>query len=487
VLCRLITPILLIASVSSFGSTSDNPSSKISSRLLSDTANGRTAEALIVLTSQADLSKSAALQSRIEKGTFALEALRSLADRTQAPIRKLLEERGIAYQSFYVVNAIKITADRQLINELAQRDDVASVDANPMVRTALPQQTTLDSKLGTDLLAPGVEWNVARVNAPQAWAMGYKGQGRVVGSSDTGVKWDHPALKVQYRGWNGSIATHAYNWHDATSDRLPAPSDPNSHGTFTTSEMVGDDGMGNQVGVAPAAKWIACRNMDRNGDGTPAQYIECFQWMMAPYPDGHPELANPKLAPDVINNSWACPSSEGCTITTLLAVVNAVKAAGIFPVMAAGNSGPNCSTVSDPPEFYASAFSVGATDYYNAITMYSSRGPVTVDNSGRLKPDLTAPGDNIRAAVPYNNSYQGYWSGTSMAAPHVSGAIALLWQAKPSLKGNVDATASLLKMTATQMSSTQNCGGSGLSIPNNVFGYGMLNIYKAIGGGILPH
>ena len=345
----------------------------------------------------------------------------------------------------------------------------------------------MDSKLGTDLLAPGVEWNVARVNAPQVWALGYKGQGRVVGSSDTGVKWDHPALKVQYRGWNGSTVNHAYNWHDATSDHLSAPSDPNSHGTFTTSEMVGDDGMGNQVGVAPAAKWIACRNMDRNGDGTPTQYIECFQWMMAPYPDGHPEQANPKMAPDVINNSWACPASEGCTVNTLLAAVNAVKAAGIFPVMATGNSGPNCSTVSDPPEFYASSFSVGATDYYNAITLYSSRGPVTADNSGRLKPDLTAPGDNIRAAVPYNNGYQGYWSGTSMAAPHVAGAVALLWQAKPSLKGNVDSTASLMKMTATQMTSVQNCGGLGLSVPNNVFGYGLLNIYKAIGGGILPH
>jgi subtilisin family serine protease len=317
--------------------------------------------------------------------------------------------------------------------------------------------------------------------------MGYKGQGRVVAGADTGVKWDHPALKVQYRGWNGSTVNHDYNWHDATSEHLSAPSDPNSHGTFTMSEMVGDDGVGNQVGVAPGAKWISCRNMDRNGDGTPSQYIECFQWLMAPYPDGHPELADPKKAPDVINNSWACPATEGCTPTTLLAVVKAVKAAGIFPVMAVGNSGPLCSTTFDPPEFYASSFSVGSTDAYNQIALTSSRGPVTIDNSGRLKPDLTAPGENIRGAVPYNNGYQGYWSGTSMAAPHVAGAVALLWQAKPSLKGRVDATASLLKMTATQFKSSQNCGGSGQNIPNNVFGYGLLNIFKAVGGGILPH
>lgn len=483
-----LTVLLLLLSLVPVAALSQTShTAKISPRLTSDTANGRTAEALVVLREQADLSKTSGLSTKVEKGSFALDTLRSTAERTQAPLLSFLRERGIPYQSFYIVNAVKITADRELLDELAKRDDVAAIDANPVIRTAIPQQTGLDSKFGADYQTPSIEWNIVRVNAPSVWAMGYKGQGRVVAGADTGVKWDHPAIKVQYRGWNGVTASHAYNWHDATPEHLSTPSDPNGHGTFTVSEMVGDDGVGNQVGVAPAAKWISCRNMNRNGDGTPAQYIECFQWLMAPYPDGHPEKADPTKAPDVINNSWACPAAEGCNVNTLLAVVNAVKAAGIFPVMAAGNSGPNCSTVSDPPEFYASAVSVGSTDAYNAIALTSSRGPVTVDNSGRLKPDLTAPGENIRGAVPYNNGYQGYWSGTSMAAPHVAGAVALLWQAKPSLKGNVDGTTSLLKMTATQIKSTQNCGGSGQNVPNNVFGYGLLNIYKAVGGGILPH
>jgi subtilisin family serine protease len=112
--------------------------------------------------------------------------------------------------------------------------------------------------------------------------------------------------------------------------------------------------------------------------------------------------------------------------------------------------------------------------------MYSSRGPVTVDGSGRMKPDIAAPGDNIRAAVPYNNGYQGYWSGTSMAAPHVAGGVALLWQAKPALRGNVDGTETLMKQSAVPMKSTQNCGGSGQNIPNNVYGAGFLNLLKAV-------
>ena len=452
-------------------------STKIASHLLSETANGNSAEALIVLSEQADLRGAARFITKEAKGAYVFQTLHAVADRTQAPLRRLFEQRGLHYQSFFVVNMIKVTANRELIEELAQRYDVATLQANPRLRNTLPPPTGFDPGLQT----PGIEWNVNAVNAPGAWALGYNGTGRVVGSADTGVKWDHPALKSHYRGWNGHAANHAYNWHDATSDRLTVPTDPNGHGTFTTSEMVGDDGMGNQVGVAPGAKWIACRNMDRNGDGNPAQYIECFQFFIAPYPMGHPELGNPSLAPDVINNSWACPPSEGCSVTTLLSAVNAVRAAGIFPVMAAGNSGPNCSTVSQAPAIYDSAFSVGATDSYtNSITMYSSRGPVTSDGSGRLKPDLAAPGDNIRGAVPYNNGYQGYWSGTSMAAPEVSGGVAIMWQAKPSLKGNVTLTETLLEHNATPTRSTQNCGGSGQNVPNNAYGYGFLNILKAV-------
>ena len=472
----LITAVLIavFASLVPVVSASDSSASgKISARLLSETANGGRTEALIVLVEQADLTAASSLRTKLDKGSYVFQALQDLAQRTQAPLRSLLQQRGIPYQAFYIVNTIKVTADRGLLEELAARSDVAHIDANPQVRSPLLGTPGMDSS------GPGgVEWNVKRVNAPQVWALGYRGEGLVVAGNDTGVKWDHPALKSHYRGWNGHRVNHDYNWHDATSDHSPVPIDPNAHGTFTASEMVGDDGMGNQVGVAPGAQWIACRNMDRHGAGSPAQYIECFEFLIAPYPFGHPEEANPALAPDSINNSWACPASEGCSIGTLLQVVEAVRAAGIFPAMATGNSGPNCSTVSDPPEFYASSVSVGATDSYNQIALFSSRGPVMIDGSHRTKPDLSAPGVNIRGAIPYNNMYQGYWSGTSMAAPHLAGGVALLWQAKPELIGNVDTTEAVFTQSAHHLTPLHNCG-VGL-LPNNVYGWGLLDLLNAV-------
>jgi len=449
-------------------------SEKIAPRVLTETAGNATTEALVVLADQADLSPASSLQTKLEKGRFVVNALRAAADRTQGPILTLLRQRAISYQSFYIVNMVKVTGNRALMQELAARGDVARIDANPYVRTSLPVPTGTVSDA-----PPTVEWNIQQVHAPQVWALGFRGQGRVVAGADTGVQWDHPALKLQYRGWKNGKASHKYNWHDAV-DHTKVPFDPFGHGTFTVSEMVGDDGQGNQIGVAPKAKWIACRNMDANGTGSPARYTECFQFLIAPYAEGEtPSQGKSALAPDSINNSWECPASEGCGVETLHKIVDAVRAAGIFPAMAAENSGPNCSTVDNPPAIYASAVSVGATDSANNIASFSSRGPVTVDNSNRLKPNLSAPGVNVRGAVP-TNQYQSGWSGTSMAAPHLAGGVALLWQAKPALVGNITKTETIFTHTSLPLRSTQNCGGSGQKVPNNVFGWGLLNLLKAV-------
>ena len=288
-------------------------------------------------------------------------------------------------------------------------------------------------------------------------------KGAVIGGQDTGYQWDHPALVNQYRGNNGIIVNHNYNWHDAIHSgggscgpNSPFPCDDFGHGTHTMGTMVGDDGAGNQTGMAPGARWIGCRNMNV-GVGSPATYSECYQWFIAPT-DLNNLNPRPDLAPDVINNSWGCPPSEGCTDpNVLLTVVNNVHAAGIVTAHSAGNSGPDCSTVSDPAAIYANSFTVGATDNTDTIAGFSSRGPVTIDGSNRLKPNVSAPGVNIRSSVP--GRYISGLSGTSMAAPHVAGLVALLISSQPSLAGHVDEIESLIELSAVPRTTSQNCGG----------------------------
>jgi subtilisin family serine protease len=242
---------------------------------------------------------------------------------------------------------------------------------------------------------------------------------------------------------------------------------------------VGDDGGPNQIGMAPGAEWIGCRNMNL-GAGTPATYLECFEFFLAPYPvGGDPQDGNPDLAPHVTNNSWGCPPTEGCTTTSeLLAAVQAQRAAGILTVSSAGNDGPDCATVNDPPGIYADVFSVGAlTKGTDTIASFSSRGVVDEDGSNRLKPDLVAPGTSIRSSTADSNSSYGPMFGTSMASPHVSGAVALLWSARPFLIGQVGVTERILRESAFDISSAA-CNSSGW--PNNTYGYGRLDVLAAV-------
>ena len=260
------------------------------------------------------------------------------------------------------------------------------------------------------------------------------------------------------------------------------PCDDNAHGTHTTGTMVGDDGQGNQIGMAPGAKWIGCHNMNSNV-GTPARYIECMQWFLAPTRINGTD-PDPTKAPDITNNSWECPASEGCSFDTLQAAVEAQAAAGIMMMSAAQNSGPSCSTVQNPPGLYAATYSVGALQTgTDTIAGFSSRGPVTADGSGRLKPDISAPGTGTRSSTNASDSSYANFSGTSMATPHIAGAMALLWSAIPSLRHQLAASRDAINNSAVHIASTQ-CGAAGP--PNNVYGWGRVDILAAVSGGGTP-
>jgi serine protease AprX len=476
------------------GAAGEAPAGKIDPRVIADTAGAKDASFLVVVRGRADVSRATAgTSSRATQGELAVAALRRAAA-AQSGVRSALRELGVTFRPFWVVNAIAVQGDRRVLQALARRDDVAGIEPDRAF-AGLSALTVAASSS-----APrGVEWNVQRIGAAALWALGVTGEGLVYANADTGVRWDAPALKRQYRGWDGTTANHAYSWWDAVHTDLDgdgvnscgfsvrAPCDDNartgSHGTHTMATAVGDDGAGNQVGVAPGARWIACRNMDE-GVGRPSTYIECLQFFLAPT-DLDGLSPDPSRRPHAVGNSYACPPDEGCSVGSLQAAVDNLRAAGVFMAVAAGNEGQfGCSSVLFPPAIYDSVVSVGATDASDQIASFSSRGPVQVDGSGRTKPDLAAPGVGIRSATATG---YGTLSGTSMAAPHVGGAVALLWSAVPALRGNVDATEQLLKETALARTTANGCGGDTTAkSPNNTYGAGRIDVAAAFGATTAP-
>lgn len=414
-----------------------------------------------------------------------VNALRGRAETQQRDLRDWLGARGIAHRDYWLVNAIQARVTAADLAELATRSEIARIAVNPRIALQRP----VAAQLATSPQVPAaIEWGVAKIRAPEVWAQGVTGQGVVIGGQDTGYQWDHPALKSQYRGWSGSSASHDYNWHDAIHEPAapscpadsPAPCDDDSHGTHTAGTFAGDDGVSNRIGVAPGAKWIGCRNMN-SGEGTPARYIECMQWFLAPT-DLAGNNANPDLAPDVISNSWGCPDYEGCTVgDELVGAVETLVDAGIFFAAAAGNDGAGCSTIFDAPSTYDASFVVGSTTSADRVSGFSSRGPVS--GSDRVRPDVVAPGSDVRSSVP-GNGYASM-SGTSMATPHVAGAAALLMSADPALKGNPAAVAALLRATAVRsgIDDVWNSGCGGLTMsdwPNYQAGWGRIDVQAAV-------
>lgn len=425
----------------------------------------------VILKDQADVRPTTAIADRDARMKAVYDTLTAQANRTQAPLRRTLTQLGIAHTPYYLVNAIEVDGGLPMKAFLLAQPEVARVIDSPRLRP-LPESAPAE---GGDEPAPLIpQWNLTSIGAERVWSeLRITGSGIVVGQSDSGVDGAHAALAPGYRGRGGN---NDYNWLDPW-NHSPSPVDVGGHGTHTLGSILGRAaGRAVATGVAPDAEWFGCVNLARNL-ANPALYLDCLQFMLAPWPQTGDPLkdGNPKLGAHVINNSWGCPPLEGCDAQALEPAVNALRAAGVFVVASAGNEGPRCETIKDPIALYDASFSVAAVDSRGQIANFSSRGPVSVDGSGRVKPDIAAPGVGVLSTLP-GGTY-GSHDGTSMAGPHIAGVVALMWSAQPKLVGNIDATERILRETARPAATTApTCGGTSA----NVFGAGIVDAFAAV-------
>jgi len=458
---------------------------KISKKLDNQYKNDKFVTFIVKFTQQADVNQAAAnavkkanalkvtpYQAELRKKSAVVSALRNTATESQSRVKQYLDKQKQAghvkeIKSFYIVNAMAVTATKEVMKKVASFGAVEKVAANETVQLIQPVPKTLKKAQKTADPSP-IEWNIDRVQAPKAWNMGVNGTGVVVASIDTGVQGDHPALVEKYRGYNSadpSHPDHTFNWFDAAAGK-PAPYDDSGHGTHTTGIMVGSEPNGaNQIGVAPGAKWIAVKAFSSDGSATNETLLTAGEWILAPKDaQGNP---HPEMAPDVVSNSWGQASSD--KNEWFRPMVQAWKAADIFPEFSAGNGGDDGVTSNVYlPAIYPESFATGAIDSNNHVLYWSSKGPSPY---GEVKPDISAPGVNIRSSVP-GGKYESE-DGTSMAGPQVSGIAALLKQANPSL--TVDQMVQILKDTAKLLTDDKYP-----TAPNNGYGYGLVNAYQAV-------
>jgi len=381
------------------------------------------------------------------------DILSRFAAKSQQSLISFLTSRGVEFKSFWIINAVYIAkADKGLIEELAAREDVEVIRGDREAQLHLPVVLQDDNSTLT-------EQYITLIGAPNVWARGYTGQGVVVAGIDTGVRGTHTALSGNYRGG-------AYSWFDPRGT-FPTPSDNNGHGTHTMGTIAGSSASG--VGVAYGAKWIAAKGCASSSCSTfdltsSAEFVAC------------PNAPSCSEKPHVVNNSWGGGQGD----TWYLSYINAWRAANILPVFSAGNSGSSCSTANSPGD-NAGAFSVAASDLTDKVASFSSRGP------GRLvtqKPEISAPGVSVNSAYNSGDSAYARLSGTSMAAPHIAGAAALLISARPGIAiGQIEEIfkSTSFRSMAPPTSGASSCGGVSYNVyPNYIYGYGRVQVDSAV-------
>lgn len=404
--------------------------------LLSGLPAGEMTTVLVTLRDRADLGtvRGSTRRARLRA---TIDMLTTTAATSQGPLRARLRLRSgqgsvASFTPLWVTNAISVTATADVITELS---------ASPDVRAVQPDRVEL-----TVSTAPATA-NQTAVRAPAVWDRADTGQGVVVANLDSGVDVSHPDLAARWRGGTNSWFD-PYGQHDT-------PTDLTGHGTGTMGVMVGGDASGTSIGTAPGATWIAARVFNDTGAATATAVHQAFQWVLDP--DHDPSTSD---APQVVNASWSLGAGPGCDLT-FLPDVQALRAAGILPVFAAGNFGPTASS-SVSPANYPESLSVGSVSGSNLIASLSSRGPSSCAGRTRVYPDVVAPGVDVLSTDRYD-LYQ-WLSGTSAAAPHAAGVLALLLGAVPSLTADQQMTA--LTSTAHDL---------GIDGPDTTYGAGLVD------------
>lgn len=439
----------------------------------------------ILFDAPADLTP-ATLMDWEERGRYVYDQLRRAAQLTQARVQTELQRLGVNYQSFWIQNAIYVESSGEAtLQQMLNFPEIQSIRA--------PRQIYLHDvqrPLFPAVTVQAVEENLTHIQAPQVWQRGITGRGLTVASIDTGVRYTHRALINAYRGnLGGGNFSHDYNWFDPYLQQ-PAPLDLHGHGTHTMGIMIGKDGSNNQIGIAPGADWIACRGCKGNTCGE-AQLLACAQFVLAPTrTDG--SQPNPDLRPQVVNNSWGdCGRKYDGWFQS---AVNAWLAAGIYPVFSNGNAGgcgydfpPGLNTVGNPAR-YGSVTGVGSSGNNNGqYAAHSNWGPTDNPDTinprqgfASLKPQVLAPGVNIRSAFAGTDTAYAWLSGTSMSAPHVAGLVALIWQAAPCLVGNYALTETIIEQTATPVYYDDGSPATPTNLPNYAAGWGEINALAAV-------
>ncbi len=457
------------AAAANGGQPSVGTSAAVDKGLLAALDSGAADRFVVEFSAKPNLGGAAKISDHARRGAYVLDTLTTNARKSQAAAIALAKKSQAKAKSYWLTNVLVVKGDSKLAQQFAKLPGVKAVRATKLYPLVKP----VEEKAAILAASGDPEWGVDKIRAPEAWNEGVLGQGVVVSSVDTGVDFTHPALVSQYRGnLGGGDFDHNYNWWDPTG-ACGEPCDNVGHGTHTMGTMVGGDGPGPftpDVGVAPGARWIAAKGCEDFGC-TEESLLSAGQFILAPT-DLNGDNPDPSKRPDVVNNSWGGGPGD----PFYLAIVQAWRAAGIIPVFSSGNPGPECGQGGSPGDF-TQAFSAGATDIDDNIADFSGRGPSIY---GKINPDISAPGVDVISSVP-GGGYASF-SGTSMAAPHTSGTIALILSAKPALIGdpnNYTPITDAVRKTAIDRIDLS-CGGADDGDPNNVYGDGRIDAKAAV-------